>query len=113
MSKQTPLSFSRSDRSRRGPPDYASRGVQLRLMIVVFSLMLVVVLLFRAGNPDSWRWLTAWGPKAGANVDTRVRPHEDGKHLLPPGSFRAVAGEDVDRPSRDKNGSQKGDSTRS
>ena len=55
------ISFGGSDRGsgRRGPPDYTSRPVQLRLFVLVGALMLVLACMFEARKPENWRWLWA------------------------------------------------------
>ncbi len=42
---------------RRGPPDYSSRGVQFRLLVLVFLVMTVLVMMREARKPETWRWM--------------------------------------------------------
>ncbi len=51
-----PLKFSHQpdpEPARSGPPRYSSRGVQVRLLLLVFTLMFVVVAMNEARNPQS------------------------------------------------------------
>jgi len=84
----------RSDNSRRKRPPrkYLSRREQLRLLLLVGSLMLVVVLMNEARKPQHWRWLTGPDGEAltdaefvGEDIDTRLQPaqNKDGVENLP------------------------------
>lgn len=42
---------------RKPPPNWSSRGMQLRLMAMVFGLFVVILLMEKAGNPKNWRWM--------------------------------------------------------
>ncbi|MEZ6120778.1 MAG: hypothetical protein R3C28_29960 [Pirellulaceae bacterium] len=66
---------------RRRPPNYASRSVQMRLLVLVGSLMLIFILMSEAAKPANWRWLWQMTPTdvepVDQNVDTRA-PHQTG-----------------------------------
>lgn len=68
----------RNSRMRRSrPPDYFARGMQLRLMGLVFLLMLVAVAIFRARDPAIWRWLaisSGQQEERDPHVETRLPP---------------------------------------
>lgn len=65
----------------RPPPNYFSRGVQVKLLGMVFLFMLVVWLMFEARKPQNWRWMwqlegrgaprhvTAAGPKGHRSTE--------------------------------------------
>ncbi|MFT7643371.1 MAG: hypothetical protein ACI9G1_005136, partial [Pirellulaceae bacterium] len=56
----------------RRPPNYLSRSVQMRLMMLIGSLMLVGVLMYEARKPENWRWMF---PNQGThNVDANSIP---------------------------------------
>ena len=46
-----------SNEARRGPPNYRSRWVQLRLLAMVSLFMLVLFAAYEARNPKYYRWL--------------------------------------------------------
>ena len=46
---------------RAPPPNYMSRGVQLKLLLLVSMFMIVIVLMIEAGKPENWYWM--WGGK--------------------------------------------------
>lgn len=61
---------------RKSPPNYSSRGMQFRLMVLVASLMIVLVAMDEARKPENWAWMgfknteqTSTGP-----VDSEVSP---------------------------------------
>jgi hypothetical protein len=94
----------RSDASRRPPPDYFSRRVQLRLMFMVAMLMLVITLMFEAGDPKNWYWLWggrpefAGGPpltdeELSGNEDIDTRLHSAPQSADPPGVITAEKSE--------------------
>ena len=85
-----PLDFSRkhsgnAPRRRRPPPDYGSRGVKLRLFVIIGSVMMVAMVIAHLRDPSFWTFLgvrepgIAGGPPlteaeiATKHVDTRVR----------------------------------------
>ena len=84
-SKKQPMKFTSHDepgeRPRRPPPpNYFSRSTQVRVLMMVFSLMLVMVLMSEARKPENWKWM--W-----AGAKTRVPSHsvdEAIDTLLPP-----------------------------
>ncbi len=43
--------------SRKAPPDYSSRRVQGRLMLMVFLFMFVIILIEQASDPGLYRWI--------------------------------------------------------
>ncbi|MFW6169287.1 MAG: hypothetical protein ACODAD_02275 [Planctomycetota bacterium] len=45
------------DMRGRPPPNYFSRGVQVKLLGMVFLFMAVVWLMFEARKPQNWRWM--------------------------------------------------------
>lgn len=45
--------------AKRRPPNYASRSVQRKLLILVGGLCFVVWAMQQAGRPDTWQWLVA------------------------------------------------------
>ena len=49
--------------------DFSSRAVKLRLFALVCGVMLVLVLMFEARNPDNWNWMGF--KSAEPNIDTR------------------------------------------
>lgn len=70
------------DRKQR-PKNYFARSEQRRLLILVAMLGLVVVMIGKAADPQTWHWLWAADQGAGAEpmsgerstvYDTRVRP---------------------------------------
>jgi len=52
---------------RRPPPNYGSRRVQLRLLVLVFLTMSVLVLMRKARDPATW-WLFDTPPTNGASA---------------------------------------------
>ena len=42
---------------RRTVPNYSTRSVQIRLLMLVFAVMTVIALMMKAGDPNTWRWL--------------------------------------------------------
>ncbi|MCA9195889.1 MAG: hypothetical protein KDA87_00060 [Planctomycetales bacterium] len=57
---------------RHRPPNYASRSVQMRLFVLVGSLMLIFILMSEAAKPANWRWLWQLTPTETAPVDQNV-----------------------------------------
>ena len=51
--------FRSSSETDRPPPNYFSRGVQYRLLALVFSLLLVLFLAGHAAKPSTWSWMFA------------------------------------------------------
>ena len=45
------------ERRRRNVTDYSSRKVQMRLVVLVFSVMTVLMLMYKVGQPETWEWL--------------------------------------------------------
>ena len=72
-----------SPKRRRPPPDYLSRNVQYRLMMLVGLLMLVILLMERARDPKVWAWMfadekgtTKTGEAPPSNLDAKGKdPH--------------------------------------
>ncbi|MBA2116915.1 hypothetical protein [Bremerella alba] len=76
MSQVTPES---SKPSQKPPRNYFARGEQLRLMMLVGSLGLVVVLMIRAADPETWRWIApdkTSGEGVSNNDRARVTQHQ-------------------------------------
>ncbi|MCA9147159.1 MAG: hypothetical protein KDB05_30490 [Planctomycetales bacterium] len=69
------------DRPRRAaPPNYFSRSTQVRVLMMVFSLMLVIVLMLEARKAENWEWM--W---AGTKIRVvTTMPVDDIDTLLPP-----------------------------
>ena len=69
----------RPDAGRRPPPNYLSRSMQTRLLLLFASLACVLFLMREARNPDRWAWMWAGVVPGGASaesevLDTRLRP---------------------------------------
>lgn len=69
-------------RGRRPPPNYQSRSVQAKLLMLLGLLMAIVFLMREAREPTNWQWLWQFQlPNAQqareADIDTRVRPGRD------------------------------------
>ncbi|MCA9269266.1 MAG: hypothetical protein KDA41_12380 [Planctomycetales bacterium] len=62
---------SRNPKSQRPPParNYLSRREQLRLLLLVGTLMLILVAMFEARKPERWFWLTG---RPGAAEDPAI-----------------------------------------
>ena len=65
----------------RGPKNYLARREQLRLLMLVGSLMLVIILMNEARKPQNWAWLTRLQDQSltedelgGGEIDTRALP---------------------------------------
>jgi hypothetical protein len=60
------------------PPNYQSRGMQMRLFAMVAGLMLVITLAFETRNPQRWAWINKLSePTARVDeLDTRVKRDE-------------------------------------
>ena len=65
-----PSSDSDSSSKRRAPRNYLARREQLRLLMMVGSLMLVIILMNEARKPKHWRWLT--GPEGGPLTEAEL-----------------------------------------
>jgi hypothetical protein len=80
---------------RRPPPNYFSRGVQMRLLTLVGMFMLVVLLMVEAGKPKNWQWMFG---KPSTNDAGAGGPGEGGP---PPGVLYSESGyedRDPDQP---------------
>ena len=72
--------MSDEDRPRRPTPrNYFSRSEQYRLLVLVFSLLLVLVLMFEAAQPANWEWMWRGArssslPAEDPAIDTRIPP---------------------------------------
>jgi hypothetical protein len=100
------LEFSSSkddDDKPRRPPNYFSRGVQLRLLMLLGSLMLVGWMMNEARKPKNWQWMfvnqgkqngenTTPADNGPKNIDTRLRRSELPKR----GPTGVIATSDVD-----------------
>jgi len=62
---------------RTPPPDYLSRGVQYRLMVLVGMLMLVILLMDRVRDPKVWAWMFSGKQAAKPNQQERTPPALD------------------------------------
>lgn len=87
----------RSRRPLRPPPNYFARRTQLRLLALVALLMLVIIAIPMAADPDNYAWMgfkngagggeSANGESANgesANVDTRLPPDGLRPRATPP-----------------------------
>ncbi|MCO6453906.1 MAG: hypothetical protein J5I93_01210, partial [Pirellulaceae bacterium] len=62
--------MTRTNPKLRPPPNYFSRGVQTRLLVLVTMFMLVLLLMGEAAKPKNWQWLFAdRRTSAGAAAD--------------------------------------------
>lgn len=89
----------RDDSSKRpGPRNYFSRREQLRLLMLVGTLMAIFILMTEARKPENWYWLTGGpgvesGPpltdaeRAGGDFDTRIQPSADAEEETLPGTL--------------------------
>ncbi len=70
-------------------PNYFRRSVQYRLLMIVFSLMLVVVLMSEAAKPSNWIWLTGTPPPSSSepSEDSQIDPRLGTPVTNPPGVF--------------------------
>lgn len=75
--------------ARKPPPNYLSRREQMRLLVLVGSLMLVIILMFEAADPTNWEWLWAGPPQelteaeiANKTYETRLAPAADPERSL-------------------------------
>lgn len=58
-----------SDReTKKPPPNYASRSVQYRLLVLVGMLMAVILLMVEAAKPKNWEWMWSFQQKTVANA---------------------------------------------
>ena len=57
ISRDKPGTSLRRPRGRRPPPNYASKRVQFRLLVLVFLIMTVLMLMREARNPRNFQWL--------------------------------------------------------
>ncbi len=69
---------------RRGPPNYSSRRLQIRLLLLVFTLMAVLVAMDKARDPSNFAWMgfsdsdIKGEAPAVENVDNRLlRPQKN------------------------------------
>lgn len=65
----------RFNRNSEHVPNYSARGVQLRLLVLVFSLGLVILIMGEVRKPQRWTWL--WGldeRPAAADPDAGAAP---------------------------------------
>lgn len=46
---------------RRGPPNYSSRRIQFRLLVLVFLVMTVLMMMKEARKPETWQWMWRLG----------------------------------------------------
>ena len=66
------------------PPNYSSRRVQMRLLLLVFTFMTVLVMMERARDPAIYMWMgfeneeqvDDTNPQPEQQVDTRLRPQQ-------------------------------------
>ncbi len=66
-----------SSRSPRQPPNYLSRAVQMRMLMLVGCLMMVIIAMIEARKPKYYRWLFPENVSEDAgDIDTRL--------LIPP-----------------------------
>jgi len=63
----SPSSTDRSSPSRKPPSNFQSRGVQVRILMLVFSVMLVLVMMNEARKPENWYWM--WAGQNGEFVE--------------------------------------------
>lgn len=78
---------------RKGPPNYFSRGMQLKLLVMVFLLMGVIALMFEARKPKNWRWLWQLGGDATQQPETAPSsepPEEVSSNSASPGRGLAI-----------------------
>ncbi len=63
------------------PPDYASRAIKTRLLILFGMLILVIILMKEAGKPANWRWMgfdnepAVPNPVDDTSVDNAAKHH--------------------------------------
>jgi hypothetical protein len=91
----------REDTPRKPAPNYFSRREQMRLLVLVGSLMLVFILMIEAGKPKNWAWL--WGlnnndglanaERIEKDIDTRIPPSPNPETNLDPDVFISPADE--------------------
>lgn len=67
----------RRDDDRQGPPNYQSRSVQTKLLLLVFTLMLVIALAVRARDPANYAWMWKLGEDQETQ-DSRSKTPSDG-----------------------------------
>ncbi len=53
--------------SKKSPPNYASRSVQIKLLMLVGSLCAVIWAMQQAGQPQAWQWLVEMDQRAKQN----------------------------------------------
>ena len=61
---------------RKSPPDYFSRKVQLRLLLMVFLFMFVIMLVEQASDPQLYRWIWTFSETTEMEQDDRPVPAE-------------------------------------
>ncbi|MDA1053920.1 MAG: hypothetical protein O3C40_26010 [Planctomycetota bacterium] len=83
------------DRPRRQPPpNYFARSTQVRVLMMVCSLMLVIVLMLEARKPHNWAWMWAWSETRDSTISVEeyidtLLPPEPPRHDDPPGTVYA------------------------
>lgn len=73
------------------PPNYFSRAVQFKLMMLVGSLLLVIVLMYEARKPENWYFM-GFNQEEGlaeedSDLDTRALLDADGKTIVAPSNL--------------------------
>ncbi len=73
------MRFGRDDRDsilaprRRPPPNYLARGVQWKILVLLFLFMGVLALMSHARKPETWQWM--WKLQGGESpADTKALP---------------------------------------
>jgi hypothetical protein len=89
----------------RRPRNYFSRREQYRLLSLVFTLLLVIFLMFEAAKPANWQWMWQLGGAVeeaaadeAADIDTRLPP--PASEPVPADVFLSTVAEDADTESR-------------
>jgi len=59
---------------RKPPPNYFSRKVQVRLLLMVFLFMFVIMLIEQASDPQLYRWIWTFSETAETDQDDSDRP---------------------------------------
>ncbi|MBI1247346.1 hypothetical protein GC197_05805 [bacterium] len=76
MSRSSPES---SKPFRKPPRNYFARREQVRLLLLVGAIGLVIVLMIRASDPETWRWIAPEKDDAQANLDNVPVPPIDAR----------------------------------
>jgi hypothetical protein len=63
---------------RRPPPDYFSRRVQLKILLLVFMFLGVLMLMSEARDPANWRWMWNLQGSASHSAPNQQRQAEAG-----------------------------------